>query len=567
MRCELNNGSLHSELRVASCKKSNPRPQLSICYLTILSAIFALLSPGLFAADPFLAGGARAGSQEAPKAYLSQNEFYIPYQLNDESDANSPLNLYVSKNMGQTWELYKSLVPANEMTNGARQFNIRVGSDGEYWFAIRPSRIENSPTPNIGPRPDLRIVVDTTAPTLKIETQKTGDDKLTIYWTLSDRNPNPETVRFYQRYSETADWSPITLNPRAMVMFNNPDGGSGATGQFTVQVSRGIYQLYIRGEAQDKAKIPTVVLWNVPLTGGAGNAFLPGSARQNVVGTDALARGEFRSAFLNPSGDSAETQSGSGSPAPIPPSGSVPEWSAVRDNPPLPGANNLAASTRVQRPILPRSVPADFSTAKIINKTRFDLDYEITSVGRSGIGVVELWATRNRGADWYLLAKDNDNITPIAVEVSEDGVYGLKLVVENGAGLGGRRPIPGEAPSAWLVLDRTAPVGELKSAEIRVDSSVPQMRLHWVCSDGYPSPTPVALYWSRDGQEPWSLIADQLPAVGDYLWTMPNDVPARIIIKMEMQDKAGNVNTHTSNPIAADAFSPQGYIRGIHTAD
>ena len=562
----MNKGLLHSELRAASCENGNFRFQLLICNLSILSVIFGLLSSGSFAADPFLAGGARVASQESPKAYLSQNEFYIPYQLNDESDASSPLNLYVSKNMGQTWELYKSLILANEMTNGARQFNIRVGSDGEYWFAIRPSRIENSPTPNIGPRPDVRIVVDTTAPTLKIETQKTGDDKLTIYWTLSDRNPNPETVRFYQRYSETADWTPISLNPRAMVMFNNPDGGSGATGQFTVQVSRGITQLYIRGEAQDKAKIPTVVLWNVPLTGGAGNAFLPGSARQNIVGTDALARGEFRSAFLNQSGDSA-AQSATTSPVSTANSASVPEWSALRENATLPGAGIPSTSARVQRPILPRTIPADFSTARIINKTRFDLDYEITSIGRSGIGSVELWATRNRGADWYPLAKDNDNITPIAVEISEDGVYGLKLVVENGAGIGGRKPVPGEAPSSWLVLDRTLPVGELKSAEIRVDSSVPQMRLHWVCSDDYPSPTPVALYWSRDGQEPWSLIADQLPAVGDYLWTMPNDVPARIIIKMEMQDKAGNVNTHISSPIAADAFSPQGYIRGIHTTE
>ncbi len=571
MRCELNNGLLNCELRVASCEKRKPRPLLSIYNLIILSVVCALLSLGLnsFAADPFLAGGGRVVSTpEVPMAYLRQNDFYIPYQLNDESDANAPLNLYVSKNRGQSWELYKSLVPANETTNGKRQFNVRVGSDGEYWFAIRPSRMENSPTPNFGARPDLRIVIDTTAPIMKIETQKTGEDQLTIYWTLTDRNPDVETVRFYQRYSETADWTPIPLNPRSTVLFNNPDGSAGATGQFTIQVSRGIAQLYIRGESQDKAKIPTAVLWNVPMTGGANSSILPGAARQNVVGTDALARGEFRSAFLNPSGESAvaqsaDAQSVSSDPAPIPPSGSAPGWSAIRDNPPLPGSNSFATSTRVQRPILPRN-PADFSTATIINKTRFNLDYDITSVGRSGVGTVELWATRNRGADWYLLAKDNDNITPIAVEVSEDGVYGLKLVVENGAGIGGRRPVPGEAPTSWLVLDRTAPIGELKSAEIRVDTSIPQMRLHWVCSDDYPSPTPVALYWSRDGQEPWSLIADQLPPIGDYLWTMPNDVPARIIIKMEMQDKAGNVNSHVSRPIAADAFSPQGYIRGIH---
>lgn len=554
-------------LRVASCEKGKTCPRLATLFLIFCFVNIAaiLLGASSFAADPFLAGGERVVSTpEVPMAYLRQNDFYIPYQLNDESDAGAPLNLYVSKNRGQSWEMYKSLIPANETTNGKRQFNVRVGSDGEYWFAIRPSRMENSPTPNLGARPDLRIVIDTSAPIMKIETQKTGEEQLTIYWTLTDRNPDADTVHFYQRYSETADWTPIPLNSRSTVLFNNPDGSAGATGQFTIQVSRGITQLYIRGEAQDKAKIPTVVLWNVPLIGGAGTAYLPGAARQNVVGTDALARGEFRSAFLNPSGESADAQSSASSAATIPSSGSVPEWSAVRETGELP---KPVTSTRVDRPILPRFAPADFSNAMIINKPRFDLDYEITSVGRSGVGSVELWATRNRGADWFLLATDNDNITPIAVELSEDGVYGLKLVVKNGAGLGGRPPMPGEPPASWLVLDRTAPIGELKSAEIRVDSSIPQMRLHWVCSDDYPSQTPVALFWSRDGQEPWSLIADQLPAIGDYLWTMPNDVPARIIIKMEMQDKAGNVSTHASRPIAADAVSPKGFIRNIHTAE
>lgn len=566
MRRCVETGLLNCELRAASCEKRKPRSLLSVCNISILSVIFTIIFVNLesYAADPFLAGGSRPAQQGGSIAYLSQNDFYIPYQLNDESDARAPLNLYVSKNRGQTWTLYKSLIPANETTNGVRQFNVRVGADGEYWFAIRTSRVENSPTPNLGPNPNLRVVVDTTAPTLKIESQKTGEDKLTIYWTLTDRNPNAETVRFYQRYSETADWTPITLNPRAMVMFNNPDGTAGATGQFTVQVSRGIAQLYIRGEAQDKAKIPTVVLWNVPVTGT--NSYLPGTARQNIVGTDVLARGDFRSAFLNPAADNVSASGGQNA-ASVPPTGSTgaaPEWSAFRDNGAVPAPSTTA---RVQRPIQPRSIPADFSTAKIINKTHFDLDYDITAVGSSGIGTVEIWATRNRGADWYLLAKDNDTITPVAIDISEDGVYGLKLAMENGSGLGAFRPLPGEAPSAWLVLDRTAPTGELKSAEIRVNTTLPQMRLHWVCTDDYPSQTPVALYWSRDGQEPWSLIADQLPPVGDYLWTMPNDVPARIIIKMEMQDKAGNVSTHISKPIATDAFSPQGYIRGIHTAD
>lgn len=541
-------------IAVASCEKSKLYTRLAIIFsvlIVVIYEIFSLYSIA-FGNDPFLAGGNRA-AQDVQKTYLRQNDFYIPYKLNDESDAQAPLNLYCSKNLGRSWELFKSLIPANE-PNGARQFNIRVDADGEYWFIILPSRIENSPNPNLGYRPHLRIVVDTMAPILKIETQKTDNDKITIFWTMTDRNPSVDSVRFFQRYSETADWSEINLNSKSVVLFNNPDGASGATGQFTVQVSHGVYQLFIKGEAYDKAKIPTVTLWTVSMTGT--NVVLPGTAVQQGVGTDALGRGEFKSAFLNPETGSASPSSAENSPTPITPGGSI-GWSANR-----PGTPNPA---RGERSILsPRTV---VSSLKVINKPHFDLDYDITAVGHSGVGAVEVWATRNHGTDWFQLAKDNDNITPVAIDLTEDGIYGLKLVLENGAGIRGGRPRPGETPSSWLVLDRTAPTGELTSAEIRVDSNIPQMRLRWGCTDEYPSQTPVALYWSRDGQEPWSLIADQLPAVGDYLWTMPNDVPARIVIKMEMQDRAGNISTHISRPIAADAFVPQGYIRGIHTTE
>lgn len=557
-------------------KFANKRIFDILFFAIIISTLFCSVLP---AADPFLAGGEREQVKESPKAYLRQTDFYIPYQLNNESDANSTLNLYVSKDLGVNWELFKALIPANESGTNARQFNVRVGADGEYWFAIRPSRVENRTNPPLGNHPDVRIIVDTNPPQIKIETQKTGADKITVYWTMTDRNPATETVKFYQRYSETSNWEPIPLNPRAVVAFNAANGNSGINGQFTVQTPNGISMIYLKGEASDRAKTPTVVLWNIPVD--AVNSALPGSARQPVAGSPNMVGGEFKSAFIDSaagSGVSYPSPAANVQPSNTLPSdySSAPSWSAIREGDlpynngansayQRPGDTNLTSS-RSNFP-LPSRAPVDFSRAMIINKPQFDLDYEITSVGRSGIGSVELWVTKTQGANWSVLATDTDNITPISVELPGDGVYGLKLVIKNGAGLGGRNPLPGETPASWVILDRTPPTGELKSADIRVDSNIPQMRLRWASSDEYPSPTPVAMYWSRDGQAPWNLIADQLAPAGDYLWTMPNDVPARIIIKMEIQDKAGNSGTYTSPPIAADASSPAGFIRDIRPTE
>ena len=94
-------------VRVASCEKGKTCPRLTTIILLNCFVNIAIILAGsnLYAADPFLAGGAQSTLRETPKAYLSQNDFYIPYRLNDESDASSPLNLYVSKDRGQTWEL------------------------------------------------------------------------------------------------------------------------------------------------------------------------------------------------------------------------------------------------------------------------------------------------------------------------------------------------------------------------------------------------------------------------------------------------------------------------------
>ncbi len=538
-------------------------------------AFWTLLFGVSLGQDPFLAGGNRPADNsrsQSPKAYLRQNEFYIPYQLTDSSDANSALNLYVSKNYGQNWELYKSLIPANEKGDASKQFNVRVGNDGEYWFAIRPSRVENRPQPQLGPRPDLKIIIDTDPPKMKIETQKTAPNQLTVYWTMTDKCPDPESVKFFQRYSETAQWQPVGINPRATV---NQEQVS--TGQFTIDLPERITRLFLKGEAADKAKTPTVVLWNIPLDGTP--VVLPGETRQSITGFTNAGKGEFKSAFLGDEekkAESAVSESGSlpsdTNPRPATAS-SIPDWSPVREDPASYSNEsttnrtvNNSSPMRVDRKMMPRPA-VDLSHAMIINTPKFDLDYEITSVGRSGVGSVELWYTKDQGATWSVLAVDKDNITPISVELQEDGIYGLKMVIKNGAGLGGVNPRSGENPASWLILDRMVPTGELKSADIRIDSNIPQMRLRWTSTDQYPAANPVSLYWSRDGQAPWSLIADQLPASSDYLWNMPSDVPPRIIVKMEIIDKAGNHGTYVSPPIAADASTPRGFIRDIRSVD
>lgn len=82
-----------------------------------------------------------------------------------------------------------------------------------------------------------------------------------------------------------------------------------------------------------------------------------------------------------------------------------------------------------------------------VNHPEVVLKYELVKVGKSGIGTVELWWTRNDGQSWELYAVDPDSKgstqngeQQATVELPGEGVYGFNLVVKSRAGLGKAPP-------------------------------------------------------------------------------------------------------------------------------
>src|SRR5690606_27754545 len=73
---------------------------------------------------------------------------------------------------------------------------------------------------------------------------------------------------------------------------------------------------------------------------------------------------------------------------------------------------------------LPPGVKPEMTNAK-----RFNLDYDVTSVGPNGLADVELWATTDGGRRWDRWGKDPDRTSPFDVKVERDGVYGFRVVV------------------------------------------------------------------------------------------------------------------------------------------
>ena len=56
------------------------------------------------------------------------------------------------------------------------------------------------------------------------------------------------------------------------------------------------------------------------------------------------------------------------------------------------------------------------------------------------------------------------------MKVEEEGLYGFRLVLTNGAGVGGKPPRSGDAPDIWIYVDLTKPTARIVSVEPGVEA-------------------------------------------------------------------------------------------------
>lgn len=198
----------------------------------------------------------------------------------------------------------------------------------------------------------------------------------------------------------------------------------------------------------------------------------------------------------------------------------------------------------------------------MVNARAFELEYEVDSVGPSGIGKVELWGTRDGGRTWSIYGVDNDKRSPIGATVDGEGTYGFRIVVQSGNGLGGRPPVDGDAPDIWLGIDLTRPTARITSAEVNADGG--ELGIAWEANDSALDTRPISLSFSVNPQGPWTPIASGLENTGNYRWRLDNRVPDRIYLRIEARDEAGNVGTFEgSEAVSLDRHRPEGRIRAV----
>lgn len=188
-----------------------------------------------------------------------------------------------------------------------------------------------------------------------------------------------------------------------------------------------------------------------------------------------------------------------------------------------------------------------------VNSKRLNFNYDLKDVGPSGVSTVDVWYTKD-GKGWQKFDRGIQQAGG-AVEVDDEGVYGISFVPRTGFGGGKEPPAKGENPQMWVEVDTTKPTVSLVG--IQPSSGSRTLRIDWSAADKNLTRKPVVLSYSEQKDGPWTPFTVPMDNTGTYNWQIPPSTPTSFYLRVEASDQAGNIGTsETQSPIRIDLAQP-----------
>jgi len=467
------------------------------------------------------------------KSYLTKTAFYLPVMIDERARAGMrEVQLWTREGASGEWMLKERAAPSQT------GFACRLSQDGEYWFSVvtldhfgkaTPADFRNEP-------PGVIVVLDTVAPQLDLKALPHSPEGICLRCDVRDSNPNPYSTKLeYQ----TGDKMWRVCEP----MMNQPES-------FCIP-RQAVLTGMVKITCADRAANTTTRECNII------NMVMPAGADATEGDT-----GIVQAAHIEPFGEKPAQQSH------YPPLGGPPEAVKVANAAP----NDLKLPTADVLPLPPEAsavVATQLPTRQefnhksnpgakwqMVRDPHLSLEYSIRDEGRSGVGKVEVWITKDGGRSWDLLCDDPDRRSPVDFNLPGEGVYGIRLAVYNGRGFGAEPPRPGDAPDYVVELDSTRPHVELLTVKLGPPNESACVEINWLAFDNNFGPDPIDLYYSLNPLGPWTPIAKGVANTGRYRWYLPQQIGRHAYIRVVAKDLAGN-NSHCdmTEPLALDDMS------------
>ncbi len=501
--------------------------------LVLLPAALLSAVPAAVAQQP------RTTSTAKPATLYQRNRsFKIPFNVDPaEREKLAEVQLYVSDDSGFAWKTMSRTTPDRPA------FVFRAPRDAEYWFAVRTldARGKVYPTDDATVEPSLKVIVDTTPPSVILEAEDRRGSFAAIRWEVRDEYLDIATLTLEYQIDGAGEWRRVPIRRAALIGAERWDAGTAMP-------------LKVRLSVLDKA----------------------GNEGANVI---TIPGGEARNPATAPPGDAYEFSSPAAI-APISsPSDRAPRPATQRN--PLP-RETAGSAPPAERGRPPASLPRGSAAAGAASETagtrtlysrspRFAMQYAVEDAGPHGPASVELWVTQDGGRTWIRRGEDPDKVSPFDVDLGGTGTYGLRLVTKSLSGLGDQPPVPGDPPDLWVEVDDTPPNVLLDPPFVGTGTHTGQLAITWRATDVHLGPRPVSISWRADTPNaPWQPVVEGLENNGKYIWTVPPALPPRFHVRVEVVDQLGNRTARDTSEIGGavivDRSRPRSRILGLEPA-
>jgi hypothetical protein len=487
-----------------------------------------------------------ATTSQANKHYTKSQTFKLPVKMSQEDRLTlKEIRLYVKTPTGQ-WSMQESGSPFHD------EFSCKVSQDGEYWYMLATVDRAGRMTPadlNAEP-PSQKVIVDTVAPQIQVQATPDLNGELSLRCTVVDANPDWSTLRAVC-HTDVGD-IPLEMVANEPGVFRLK-GAELLRHPVIVTVKD-----HAKNEGMERVNLRDLIgTTMVPAT-------TPGKGSTELSQLPLPAKGSTESSH-----PADRSMSPVVLPEPVPSKGGTPSGPAVvrAEFPPTTPPENLpqrqpeqTAKASINLPEAPGKTLS--ASRQLINTTQASIEYRIDQVGPSGVGKVEIFMTPDNGQSWHRLAEDTVKRSPAEIRLPGDGVYGIRIVVTNGNGFGGKAPVRGDAPHCTVEVDTTPPFVQLRSAEVQPGAGTIEIR--WNATDKNLGTDPVTLHYRSRPDGPWQVIARNVKNDGVYRWAFPRDVGSQFFFKIEVADQSGNIaHAVSSQATTVDMTEPRATIVGV----
>ena len=527
-----------------------------------MASILQVLALG--AVDP--AAPLAASAAPAP-IYWRQTLFSIPFHVehpNQAAQEPSEVQLHVSPDRGLHWDNWRQAPPQKGY------FLFKAGTDGEYWFDVRTVDRSGQIRPQGPHTPKLIVIVDTVPPKVQLAAVRGEAGQITAAFRIEELYPKLDSLAIEYRLAPTAPWQAVSVGPRDVHSNNaehtgevtwypqnapgtmevrlrvNDMAGNPAESHTLVHAAAGN-----RGNGESHASsgggrrgnsgrneppgpqtpIPPAAASSPSFTAAAATT-LPAAAKPDGSvatawtsdGQNALAGGERQSGLHRP-GKSGRFR------RMIPATARLRSASIRRSRSDLSPINSRhrprqpqhrrsrrtrsmgsppAARAGLWRPRQPPATSGRRRACSFAGSTRGFSSSPTTpapSAARpmcpSNCGERATAASHGRAS-----ARIPKGQSPMLVTVPDDGIYGFRMAIQNGPGMAGRPPLPGDVPGIWIGIDLTRPVGRITLAQQGIGRDGDKLFIAWEASDNHQlAAKPISLSYSERLGGPWTSMA------------------------------------------------------------